>query len=655
MKRLCALLLSLALLCALPAQAADPSPAPTMRILVPDFSAAQREDDREAALGLLEQAILAPDFEAQVSLIFQARDLAPGDARVLYNCGQLLFELDTEDAYLAEWDAMLQDALALAKENEPGMVLPVLSTLLGILPAYGRAEEALALAKAAVSENPGNTDFEILLAATEFDAGQPDGALATLENIIAREPGNYTAMLVRAELLYLDCRYDEAIAAYKKIRADWPYSPEGPYGLYITYLSAGEFDMAARAIDAMLSIMDEDSLWLDRANVRLWNQYDPEAALRELASIVRSGENAGDALTSMVNAYIQLEDYDSALETAEQLSEYDPGFSLLLKGVISARTSDWAEAEAHYQRVISEHPETVMVHQNRAEALLQGYDDLEGAMAALAKGFEAFPYGNLGLYVTLGLAYHRQGDYLEAARAFQVGALSTRTDPIAQYYLVMNYADAGRREDMLDALATLERQYPGWYETLVARMIVEDVLGNGDAAWATFEAWKEKFPQPVSLRPQIEGSLRATLGQAEGAEMIRAWIDETERPTAGQWSASYAYALIRLGDLEGAKEALETAATLLAPDDPERAFETRDGQMSIALGWANIALEEGDTDQCVAYFAEAAALGWQPAALALEPQYAAVWEMDAFQALVAQYPVADEPWDVTVPPAIPAA
>ncbi len=648
MKKICAFLLALSLLLPLTARAQAPvGPGESAPSPSPAFSA-------KDAIALLDEALTLERFEDKVALIREAAEKTPKDdparANVLINCSRLLFYLDAESKYEKECEDMLREALSIAKGDQKILALQMLAEQLNYA---GESDKAMALLRAYLKEDPRNDQLNIILASCQYYAGLPDDAIATLETLLEDVPDNITAASLRAEILVDSYQFEKGITAYQQIRDQFPDRLDGYYGLYITYEAAGDFERAARAIDALIQIGGDYDLWLHRAQLRLWQQYDPERALKEAEALLRADPDWMDVHVVKLGAQLHLEQYDEAMKTAEAIGEMDGAYGKLMRGIVAMSQKNWAQAEAYIEKSHEESPDQYLVWQNLATVRMEGYSDMDGALEAIAKGFDATEgIGTPTLFWELGRVYNQQGKLLDAARAFSAGDALTFEDSTPLYGLVITCMDAGRKQDMLDMLLEMEKCYPGWYDTMYARVVVEDILGNHAAAVGAFNALKEKFPFMAKSRVDLEGSLLAAAGDTNGPQVIKVWLDEKTDADSGNW-ALYAYSLMKLSLNQEAWAALKKAQALLPKDENAQSYDAVNDGIFIALIQAELMMMENDMNGSVAALETAAKLGWQPAALELQPVFAPLCATPAYQAFAKKYPSFEGDWNLTPMPEIP--
>ena len=74
-----------------------------------------------------------------------------------------------------------------------------------------RAAEAIAVLEPLTREKDGFTPAKLRLASIQFGTGKKEDAYKTLEEILARHPGNLEALEVKARYLIADLKFDDAI------------------------------------------------------------------------------------------------------------------------------------------------------------------------------------------------------------------------------------------------------------------------------------------------------------------------------------------------------------------------------------------------------------------------------------------------------------
>lgn len=607
----------------------------------------------ETAWALVEKADAAYDeseYEACIELAFQAAEVAPDNADVLTSAAMLIYDADYEAAYDSEITEMLQNALKTAFGETRTSAVKLLSRVLSYTEGY---EEALALLQEELDRAADFQQLRYRKAELLYFADRYEYALDTLNELLEDSPNNYDAMYLRGMVLYDMYRFDEAVEAYRQLDKSWPDTLDGLYGMYYSYKAAGEFEMASRMIDTLLQSGGEESLWYERASLQLWSLFDPEKALEESHSLIRREPESLDYLGLRVSALLMLERLDEALDGVAKIAPLDEAYATMLRGLILIEQNEWEDASNTYAALVEDAPDYTYAYIQAADVRLDGFSDVEGTKAWLAKGFAMCgSYVPADMYISLGRAYSREGDMLEAARAFTAGDEATYTDPRALHYLALNYADAGRLDGLAETVGAMERKYPGWYDTMAARVLLEDMSGRWPEAVAAFDEMKAKYPFMAANLTLWEGQLHAQAGLEGGAALIQQWIAaDAKRETGENWSG-YAYALAFENDFTGAEAALAKADAYNTAHmgDPTAAYWV--DCVNTEMARAVLKLRQGDSAGCIEALQKAIELGLPASALMLYEQFREIAGTPEFTALYGDLASLND-WDLTVAPTIP--
>ena len=222
-------------------------------------------------------------------------------------------------------------------------------------------------------------------------------------------------------------------------------------------------------------------------------------------------------------------------------------------------------------------------------------------------------------YLQLGHYYRKRGDLEQAALAYSMADLANGEDPGAMYFMALVELTAGRGGAAEETLQMLENEYPGYFETLAARVIAQTTRGEYAAALETFRAIKAKFPFCAEELQMTKAVLLADTGDTDGALAAADAYLARENRTCDAL-ADWAYVLARAGEGEKAEAALTEAAALYAAENSP--FARRQGEIAVLVARARIALLEAEGEaECVRLLAEAKALGWNAGEATLWPEY----------------------------------
>jgi tetratricopeptide (TPR) repeat protein len=140
------------------------------------------------------------------SLLRSARSLGAGAATVSFNLGLLLAERGKS--------AEAEEALRAALKADPNLAPAAYN--LGALVGEKNPREGAALCRRAASLDPDQPRYGFSQAFFEARAGNPAAAIATLEALLARQPGYADAWVLLGRLYLGEGRKADAIALYRK-------------------------------------------------------------------------------------------------------------------------------------------------------------------------------------------------------------------------------------------------------------------------------------------------------------------------------------------------------------------------------------------------------------------------------------------------------
>lgn len=594
------------------------------------------------------------DAQRRVDLVLEAAEIAPESYEVQIVCAQLLLILGFEPEYRTALDDILAQAVKLAGTDEEKAL--AYSSWAEILLLEGEEDEAVKMLRDAAKVDADNEAIRTALATVLYYAGERDEAIALLEELLEDSPQNLEARRLRATVLLDEYEWEEAMQAFRQIEKEWPDYFDGIYGQFLTYIASGRFEEGIRALDTILAMGGDDTLWLERARIRLWKQYDAEQVLTETDALLRMDGSWVDALITRMIALIMLERYDEAYEVADAAQKVEPDYGDFLRAVTSVNEGEYEKADALLQALIKRVPSFYNAYSLWAAVALYSLDDTEIAMDRMREAFAITEgIGDQDMYSQLGQIYYYQREYQQAALAYSAADMSIYDDPSPLSNIVVILLECGRGADAEEVTEEMERRYPGWYETMMARLNVENAKGNAEDALAVFEALSEKFPNAYFTGLESMGAmLMVAAGDAQGIETLLAMAREEGGGTVMNW-CGVASAYTMLGDWDAAQEAVDTANDLLFEETEalQEAVARRNLKIQLYCAEADLHMAQGNQDEALALWEKAAGEGWVPGILLLDERYREITETDAYAAMMAEMPDPAEPWDLSEMPKIP--
>lgn len=595
---------------------------------------------------LLEEAQNAGSVDEAVSMIEQALALSPDDAQTAASAFEMMLMCDPEGQYFENLILVMDVLLAQAGSDKTDLLCQCVDAAAH----YGRLPELLDTLKTRY-EQRNDADYGVAYAAALYLLGEPENMALMLDALDVS--GSMSAAYRRAVLYQVNLMWEKALDAYGQMDALWPDYALGLYGKYEVYKESGEFDRAAQAIDKMLALGMGDELWLERANIRLFQQYRPEEALEELDALLAYDPAWLEAKSSRVSALIIAKRYDEALEAADALKEVSEGYAALMRALVLLNAERWQEARDTLEALSADPVFGSFAQMYLSSVLYEGFDDTQAAYNALAAAFSQAAAAEDGYdaYLQLGHYYRRAGNLAQAATAYSCADMFADGDPSALYYLALSELSAGRGEAFDETLDMLCLYYPGYYETMLIELVASLTRGESNAALETYRAIEEKFPFCAQSLLMTKALLLALTGDAQGARAAgEAYLSEENNRTA-DILCDWAQTLALIGDVEASGSALAEAETLI--ESEASPYQARQAQINLLLTRAQIHLRtDGDAEAAVQLLLQAKQLGWSAGEALLWAEYPALSKTLGTGELLADVDTESE-WSYYTQPEIP--
>jgi tetratricopeptide (TPR) repeat protein len=327
----------------------------------------QRSDasaDPETTLNLALARRRAGARDEAEQLYRQVLDAHPGDARALYLCGLLNFEMGR----MEEAERLLLK-LAEVRPDDPEAHI----ALADLARSLGRQDQAIGAYRRALAIAPSHPVALQHLAALILQRGFVDeadfgGAIDVCQAAIGLLPDPAPAHAVLGRILLASGRYEEAAAALRAALALAPANLAARAGLAQALLGAGESEAALAEADAAAALGPNDhDAWFARG-AALAALHRPEAAASAFERAVALAPDHARTLMSLGAAYAELDRMDEALAFLSYAAELDPGSSAAQANLGSAyyHRGELEKAAHHLRLALAAEPGLVAAHRNLA-------------------------------------------------------------------------------------------------------------------------------------------------------------------------------------------------------------------------------------------------------------------------------------------------
>jgi tetratricopeptide (TPR) repeat protein len=390
----------------------------------------------------------------------------------------------------------------------------------------GDPERALALLEQAIPLWPSNPVARILAAEAAAQLGDFDRSLAEYIEALRADPGNWEA-LAEVEAMHRALRRpDPTVQLVNRYLGQKPKDPRGYRLAFEVGLWARREGMIRTAIQSFEAMPGGHAIAVAlAARLRAARQGPAEAiALLESSRLDLTQPASAEALTVLVDNLLALSRPEAALERVDA--------------------------------AIAAHPDVSTFHELRGRALVAADASADEARAALERALEIEPE-RVPALLALGRLEAREGNLDAALAAFDAAAEADVVDSEAEWAALEALLAAGREDGVdarLEKLLADHGEHAGACE-LAARRIV---ARGGDLARARTLAER-------SVRLRGGAPALATLGgiyrrQGQADEAVRLLRHSLElRPESPSARYELGVALARSGDVEAARRELEKA------------------------------------------------------------------------------------------------
>ncbi len=379
------------------------------------------------------------------------------------------FGVNTKDKALSETTEAMQLE---AKSRTPrvGIMVPARTVAARIYVDRGQYSKAMEQADAVLAAQPGNPDAILIRDRALIGTNEADKALPELENLVAHFPGMNDARLQLASLYMAQHQFDKAQTQFQAVSAPPPPGKSdirGFIGLQTVKLATGK---GAEAVQVMQDLVDKNPTVLPY-RYQLANFQAAEAG-QEFASnpahykemLQKAADNYKQILKTTANSaevwlhlgvmQRQLGQYDTALASFEQAGNSDPKSveAFLNQAMLCDTLHKQKEAFDDYGKVLSIDPDNALALNNLAFMTADSGGNLDQAMTYAEKAKKKAP-DNADVADTLGYVYYCKNVNGEALRIFRQLSQDHPKNSTFHFHFAMALLKQGDKQSAKDEAA----------------------------------------------------------------------------------------------------------------------------------------------------------------------------------------------------------
>jgi cellulose synthase operon protein C len=353
--------------------------------------------------------------------------------------------------------------------------------------ALGKPDQAQAALAAALAADPTYAEAQLISARQKAGARDIDSALAVVDGVIAREPGNADAWKLKGDILIYGKRLpDEALPAYNKALASEPKSMAAHAAVFNLLAQQGKLDEAGKQLDEL----------------KKFAANNPQTRFFEAQL-----------------AY-QKKDFKAAREIAQALLQGAPKNPRLLElaGVTELQMGAPSQAQIYLTRALQAAPELPLARR----MLIATYLRLGEPAKALtelnaATGKEGVPPA---LYSLAGEVHLQNGDAKKAEEYFAKALKLDPDDARKRTALAVTNLAAGKSEAALSELQNIAESDTGATAdlALISAHLRKNESTQALAAIDKLQAKQPDKPLAANLRGRVLLAQKDTVGARKSFE-----------------------------------------------------------------------------------------------------------------------------------------
>ena len=428
-------------------------------------NALQKNPQSAEARFLLGKALLASgDPTSALVELRKAQELQVPDVQVIPELARAMVLVGEEGRLIAQYaNTKLTDPAAMADLQTS------LATAYAVGNDLDKAREAI---EAALSAKPGLASATILKARVKAAERDLDGALALLDQVLANDPTNDRAGLLKGDLLWQGKKDAEgALTVFTKVLASHP----GSVGAHTS----------------SIAILQE--------------LKKPDEAKALFEKLKKAAPNHPDTIFMDAQFAFQAKDYKAAREITDRLLKAAPDHVRILElaGATEYRLKNYLQAEAYLARALKNAPGLVLARQLLGQTYLRAGQPLK-TIEVLQPLVEAKQPDGTSLSL-VGEAWLQIGDSKKSEAAFKRATEAAPGDPRVRTSAAMAQMARGNNAlaiPELEAIANEDKGPRADLALISARLRQNDA----DGALKAIEGLAKKMPEsplPHNLRGRV--------------------------------------------------------------------------------------------------------------------------------------------------------
>ncbi len=356
-------------------------------------------------------------------------------------------------------------------------------------------DKAEATLKSSLTNFPDDVQLQAALAELSFDLQKFDQAHLIMENILAANPANGMANLLKARFLMKDGKNDEAIELITPLTTDYPKWGDPFFYSALTQMRLGKIELAQKAIElALQNDGTNDRYHTLAAQVYLVRGNSSDAE-KEATLALRINHRNSIAVKILAKSLIQAKDYDKAIAFIDKLNQEAIAGDIEILGILGMAYLGKDNKEKARQTFA----ELMKLAPDNSKALgfltaLTADKDLPKAISFVKE--QIAKSDTSGHYLLLGDLLTKNKQYEEALQAYQRAQDLDPENPQGYLLSASLLSHLGRIDKTIEEYEQLLKAKPDSITGIMGLATAYEVQGKLDKA-------KEKYIRALEIRPNL--------------------------------------------------------------------------------------------------------------------------------------------------------
>jgi putative PEP-CTERM system TPR-repeat lipoprotein len=342
----------------------------------------------------------------------------------------------------------------------------------------GHADNALALAEAALTTAPDNAEARLAAAWGMIVGGQLSRAEPALSALLKAYPNEPAVHSAQGALRLAGKDLAGARESYTRAAQLYPESVDALSGLTSVDVAEGKFPAARARVEARLANEPKRAELLVLAAKVYIAAGDPASAEQPLRRAIEVAPSDMRNYTLLAQVYFAQRKLDSAKAEFDAIADRNPKDvpSRTMAAVIVHAQNNVADAKARYQRILELNPKGAVAANNLASIYADEKDNLVIALRLAQTAAQELP-NQPEVHDTLGWVYYQMELPLQAIAPFEKSIATDPSNPLYHYHLGLAQLKAGDSAKARTSLEHALKLEPNFAQAVEARKVLLSLPG----------------------------------------------------------------------------------------------------------------------------------------------------------------------------------